>query len=149
MSLLEKLNEDLKAAMKAGDKIRLETIRGLKAQLKNREIEKGQPLSEEEELAVLQNAAKRRKEAIEQFTQGNRPERAAEEQQELEVIQAYLPKQMDESEIATLVDSVILEVGAQSPRDVGKVMGRLMPQLKGKADGKLVQKIVQKKLSVL
>ncbi len=139
----------MKTAMKAGDKIRLETIRGVRSQLKNTEIEKGRPLTDEEEISVLLSAAKRRRESIEQFNKGNRPDRAAEEQQELLVIQEYLPRQMPDEEIAELVEQVIRDVGASSAGDIGKVMGKLMPQVKGRADGKTVQKIVQQKLATL
>ena len=149
MALQEQLMNDLKEAMKAKDKVRLETIRGLRAQLKNAEIDKGRPLTEEEEIQVLMSAVKKRKESIEQFRAVNRPERAAEEEQELKIIQQYLPEQMSEEEITQLVELVIQEVGASSPRDMGKVMGKIMPQVKGRADGKIVQSIVRKKLESL
>jgi uncharacterized protein YqeY len=149
MSIQPKLLEDMKAAMKSGNKLRLETIRGLRSQLKNSEIEKGRELTDEEEINVLLTAAKRRRESIEQFKKGNRPDRAAEEEQELRVIQEYLPRQMSEEEITTLVEQIIKDVGASSSGDMGKVMGKLMPQVKGKADGKTVQKIVQQKLTTL
>ncbi|GAB4375074.1 MAG: GatB/YqeY domain-containing protein [Calditrichia bacterium] len=149
MSIQPKLLEDMKAAMKSGDKLRLETIRGLRAQLKNREIDKGGALSEEDEIEVLSNAAKKRKESIEQFRAVNQPERAAIEEKELEIIQEYLPRQMGEGEISALVDEIIREVQAASPKDMGKVMGKIMPQVKGRVDGKLVQKIVQQKLTAL
>ncbi len=149
MSIQEQLMEDMKAAMKAGDKLRLETIRGLRSQIKNAEIDKGRELSEEEVIQVLMNAAKKRKESIELYRQGNRMDRAEEESRELEIIQEYLPEQMSEEEIARLVDKVIKEVNASSPKDMGKVMGKIMPQVKGRADGKVVQKIVQQKLATL
>ncbi len=141
--------EDMKAAMKSGDKIRLQTIRGLRAQLKNAQIDKGEALSEEEEIQVLMSAVKKRKESIEQFRAVNRPDRAEEEEQELRIIQQYLPEQMSEEEIAGLIDRVIREVQAASPRDMGKVMGKIMPMVKGKADGKVVQRMVQQKLATL
>ncbi len=149
MSIQEKLVEDMKAAMKSGDKVRLETIRGLRSQLRNAEIDKMGKLSEDEEIQVLMTAAKRRKESIEQFRAGNREERAAQEEKELAIIQEYLPRQMDEAEISRLVDQVVQDIQATSPRDMGKVMGKLMPQVKGRADGKLVQQIVQQKLNAL
>lgn len=149
MSIQEKLMEDMKAAMKSGDKIRLQTIRGLRAQLKNAQIDKGEALSEEEEIQVLMSAVKKRKESIEQFRAVNRPDRAEEEEQELRIIQQYLPEQMSEEEIAGLIDRVIREVQAASPRDMGKVMGKIMPMVKGKADGKVVQRMVQQKLATL
>lgn len=139
----------MKLAMKSGDKIRLETIRGLRSQLKNTEIDKGETLSLEDEIQVLMSAAKRRKESIEQFKAGQRFDRAEEEEQELNIIQEYLPQQMTEEEIVSLVNTVITDVSATSLADIGKVMGKLMPQVKGRADGKIVQKIVQQKLATL
>lgn len=149
MSIQQKLMDDLKAAMKSGDTLRRETIRSIRAQIKNLEIEKGRPLTEEEELRVLTSAAKRRKESIEQFRAGNREERAAEEEQELRIIQEYLPKQMSEEELAKLIEQTISEVQAASTKDMGKVMGKIMPRVSGRADGKVVQKMVQQKLAAL
>ncbi len=145
--LEKQLLEDMKAAMKSGDKLRLETIRGLRAQLKNAEIEKGAPLTDEDVIQVLMRAAKKRKESIEQFKAVGREDRAQEEAEELKIIESYLPRQMDEAEIAALVEKVIAEVGATSPKDMGKVMGKIMPQVKGRADGKMVQQIVRQKLA--
>lgn len=139
----------MKLAMKSRDKIRLETIRGLRSQLKNTEIDKGETLSLEDEIQVLMSAAKRRKESIEQFKAGQRFDRAEEEEQELNIIQEYLPQQMTEEEIVSLVNTVITDVSATSLADIGKVMGKLMPKVKGRADGKIVQKIVQQKLATL
>jgi uncharacterized protein YqeY len=149
MSIQQKLMDDMKAAMKAGEKLRLETIRGLRAQFKNLEIDKGHPLTDEEEMQALMSAAKKRKESIEQFKAVNRLDRAAEEEQELEIIHSYLPEQLSEEKIAELVDQVIKEVGATSPGDMGKVMGKIMGQVKGRADGRLVQTVVQQKLAAL
>ena len=140
---------DMKDAMKAHEKVRLETIRGIRAQIKNRQIELGRELNDEDVVEVLSTAAKRRKESIEQFQNAGRQERVDEETAELEIIQSYLPEQMSEAEITEIVIRVIRDVNAESPKDMGKVMGKLMPQVKGKADGKLVQKIVQQKLSAL
>jgi uncharacterized protein YqeY len=149
MSIQTKLLDDMKAAMKSGDKIRLETIRGLRSQIKNREIEKGEDLSQDDEIQVLMTASKRRRESIEQFKSGQRFDRAEEEQKELDIIQEYLPQQMTEQEITSLVDNVITELSASSTSDMGKVMGKIIPQVKGRADGKLIQKIVQHKLATL
>lgn len=147
MNLLEQLNQDMKAALKAGEKIRLETIRSLRGLITNAEIEKIGALTEDELLQVLRQAAKKRKEAIEQYTSFGREDRARQEEQELAVIEAYLPRQMDEAEISKLAKRVIAETGANSMKDMGKVMGALMPRLQGKADGKLVQQVVRKLLS--
>ena len=149
MSIQQKLMDDMKAAMKAGEKLRLETVRGLRAQFKNLEIDKGHPLTDEEEMQALMSAAKKRKESIEQFKAVNRLDRAAEEEKELEIIHSYLPEQLSEEKIAELVDQVIKEVGATSPGDMGKVMGKIMGQVKGRADGRLVQTVVQQKLAAL
>jgi uncharacterized protein len=149
MSIQQKLMDDMKAAMKAGEKLRLETVRGLRAQFKNLEIDKGHPLTDEEEIQALMSAAKKRKESIEQFKAVNRLDRAAEEEKELEIIHSYLPEQLSEEKIAELVDQVIKELGATSPGDMGKVMGKIMGQVKGRADGRLVQTVVQQKLAAL
>lgn len=149
MSVQQRLIDDMKAAMKTKDKLRLETIRGLRSQFKNMEIEKGHPLSDEEEIQVLMSAAKKRKESIEQFRLVNRPERAAEEENELEIIRTYLPEQLSQEKISELADRIIQEVGASSPKDMGKVMGKMMGQVKGRADGRMVQNVVQQKLSAL
>ncbi len=149
MDLEEKLLQDMKTAMKAGDKLRLETIRSIRSQIKNAEIAKGDRLNEEELIQVLMSAAKKRKESIEQFRAVGREDRAQEEQKELEIIQSYLPEQMSEKEITKMVETVIKEVNAQSIKDMGKVMGAIMPRVKGRADGKFVQQIVREKLAAL
>ncbi|RMF58262.1 MAG: GatB/YqeY domain-containing protein [Calditrichaeota bacterium] len=149
MGLEKRLMDDMKEALKAGDKLRLETIRSLRAQIKNAQIAAGKELSEEELIQVLMSAAKKRKESIEQFKAVGREDRAEEESRELEIIESYLPKQMTAEEIQALVEQVITEVGASSPKDLGKVMGAIMPRVKGKADGKLVQQIVREKLNSL
>lgn len=146
MSLETQLLEDMKTAMKSGDKIVLETVRGLRSQIKNAQIDKGEALGEEDIVAVLTSAAKKRREAIEQFRAGGREDRAADEEAELKVIMAYLPEQMDEAAITAIVVDAIGKSGASSPKDMGKVMGMIMGKLKGKADGKLVQQIVKNKL---
>ena len=149
MSLEKKLLEDMKSAMKGGDKIRLETIRGVRAQIKNAQIEKGGELNEEQIIQVLMSAAKKRKEAIEQYSAGGRQDRADLEAQELKIIESYLPEQMGAEEIAGMVDETIREVEAVSIKDMGKVMGAIMAKVKGKADGNIVQKLVREKLAKL
>lgn len=149
MSLEKQLLEDMNKALKAGDKVRLETIRGLRAQLKNAQIAKGDNLSEEEIVQVLSGAAKKRRESIEQFRAVGRSDRADTEQQELEIIQTYLPKQLSEDEIREIITSVFEKVQPTSMKDMGRIMGVLMPRVKGRADGKLVQQIVKEKLAGL
>lgn len=146
MSTAEKLLEAMKAAMKSGDKVRLNTIRQLRAQLKDAQIAKGGELTEDEVIATLTNAAKKRKEAIALYQQGGRDELVASEQAELQVIQEFLPQQLSEAELRELVERTIAEVGAKSPSDLGKVMGKIMAQVRGRADGKEVQKLVREKL---
>lgn len=149
MRLKEHIAEDLKAAMKAGDKTRLETLRTIRAALLEKEIDKrgsGSEMSTDDELSVLQSSAKKRRESIEQFERGGRTDLADQEKRELAIIQEYLPKQLSESAVAAVIDHVVQEIGAQSPADFGRVMPSVMKQLKGKADGKLIQEMVKKKL---
>jgi uncharacterized protein YqeY len=151
MGLREKLSEDLKNAMKSGDKIRLEVVRMLQTMLRRREIERkgeGKELTEEDEIQVIKSEIKKRKEAIELFEKGGRIDLAEKEKRELEILNEYLPKQMSEEEIRGFVEKIIQETGAVGQKDFGKVMGLVMRELKGKADGSLVQKIVKEKLSL-
>ncbi|MCH8957439.1 GatB/YqeY domain-containing protein [candidate division KSB1 bacterium] len=147
MEIQNRLSEDLKTAMKAKEKIKVETIRMVRAQLKDFQIAKGDELTEEDEISVLINAAKKRKEALELYEKSDRQDLIEQEKQELEIISAYLPAQLSKEEVEKVVLKVIEEVGASSPQDLGKVMGATMKDLKGKADGKMVQEIVREKLS--
>lgn len=147
MNLDHDLLEDMKRSMKKGDKVRVETVRGLRAQLKNAQISKGKQLSDEDMIQVLSSAAKKRKESIEQFKAVGRSDRADIEQRELDIIYEYLPKQLDEKQIGELVVAVVAEIKPTSMADMGKIMGVVMPKVKGQADGKLVQQIVRDKLS--
>jgi len=149
MTLNERIVKDLTSAMKSGQKTRLETLRTLRAALMEREIEKrgtGEPMTPDDEVAVLMNAAKKRKESIEMFGKGGRNDLVEQEGKELEIINEYLPKMMSPEEIRTVVAAVVSQVGASSPADFGKVMPVVMKQLKGKADGKIVQELVRKSL---
>ena len=150
MGLKEKLTEDIKLAMKAKDKIRLETVRSIKKVVLEKEVEvrpKGQTeLTPEQELEVLAQQAKQRQDSIEQYRQGGREDLADKEAQELAIIETYLPAQLSEEEIEAIIDKIITSVGASSAKDMGKVMGTAMKELKGKADGKKVQEIVKGKL---
>jgi len=135
--------------MKSGDRIRLETLRTLRAVLLEKEIEKrgsGPGISAEDELATLISAAKKRKESIELFTQGGRPELARQEELELAIIQEYLPRQLSAGELAGLIRDAVVQTGASGPGDFARVMPLVMKQAKGKADGKLVQDLVRKAL---
>lgn len=145
--LEDKLMEDYKAAMRAGDAQRKETLRLLRSALKSAEIDKRAPLSEPEVHEVLARQAKQRREAIEQFRQGRREDLVQKEQAELSIIEEYLPAQMSREEIEQLARDVIAEVGASNVREMGAVMSRIMPQVKGRADGKLVNEVVRSLLS--
>ena len=147
MTLFDRIGEDYKNAMKSRDKIRIETLRLLRSQLKDARIAKTEELNDEEELQVISNAAKKRKEAAEAFTKAGRQELADKEMSELEIISAYLPAQLGEDEIGRMVEAAIADVGAKDIKDFGKVMGKIMPQVKGRADGGMVQQIVRKKLA--
>lgn len=151
MSLKDRIGEDIKSAMKAKDKVRLETVRGIKKVILEKEVElrpKGiDSLNEEQEIELLVKQAKQRRDSIEQFTKAGRNDLADKEKEELAILETYLPKQMDDSEVESIVDEIIASVGATSAKDLGKVMGAAMKQLKGKADGKKIQTLVKSKLS--
>jgi len=144
---LEKFQEDLKEALRKGDTTRRDTIRLILSALNYSQIAKGAPLEEGDVLAVLQKEATKRRESIEAFSKGNRPDLVAREKAELQVILGYLPPPLTREEIAQAARQAIAESGAQGPKDMGKVMGRLMPQLKGRAEGQEVNAIVQELLS--
>jgi len=147
MEIQNRLSEDLKTAMKAKEKIKVQTIRMVRAQLKDFQIAKRDELTEEDEISVLTNAAKKRKEALELYEKSDRQDLIEQEKQELEIISAYLPAQLSKEEVEKVVLKVMEEVEASSPQDLGKVMGATMKDLKGKADGRMVQEIVREKLS--
>jgi uncharacterized protein YqeY len=150
MSLKDRIGEEIKQAMKAKDKIRLETVRSIKKLILEKEVSvrpSGQEsLTAAQELELLAQLAKQRREAIEQYQQAGRDELAAQEAQELAIIEEFLPRQLSDEEIASTIEAIIAQVGASSIKDMGKVMGSAMQQLKGKADGKKVQEIVKAKL---
>lgn len=146
MTLSEQLNEDYKAAMKSGDKARVETLRLLRAQLKQEQIDKMHALSPDEEIAALSNAAKKRREAIASYRQAGREDLAQQEAAELAIISHYLPQGLSNEELAKIIDTAIAETGSVAPSDLGKVMGKIMPLIKGRADGKLAQQMVREKL---
>jgi len=148
MSLLSLLTEDMKTAMKSGDKDRLNTIRLLRGQIKDTAISQQKELDEEEEIAVLTNAAKKRRESILAFKNAGRDELVAKESKELEIIQSYLPEQLNPDEIEKIVNTAIQEAGAQTIKDLGKVMPLVMAKVKGRADGRAVSQLVKNKLSL-
>ena len=147
MSLLENIDQDLIKALKSRDQHAADTLRGLKSDIRYYEIDKRiEKVGDDEVIAVLTSAAKRRRDSIEQFGLGGRADLVARETRELEIIKGYLPEQLSEEEILSLVKETIDETGAASPADVGKVMKALMPKVKGRADGKLVKDIVGRTL---
>lgn len=150
MTLKDRISEDIKTAMKAKDKVRLETVRSIKKLILERETNvrpQGQEsLTEEQEMEVLTQLAKQRRDAIEQYRQAGRDDLAAAEQQELTIIEEYLPQQLSDEEIRAAIAAIIAEVGATSAKDLGKVMGPAMQRLKGRADGKTVQRFTQEAL---
>ena len=146
LSLSEQIMSDMKEAMKARDKVRLNTVRMIKSALMNEKIKAGHDLTAEEELTVLSREKKQREESIEEFTKANRKDLADETKQELAIVESYLPKQMTQEELNQAVSSAIAEVNAQGKSDFGKVMKVLMPKIKGKADGKAASNAVRKQL---
>ena len=147
MSLIEEIGDELKDAMRARDAERRDALRLILNALKNSEKELRRPLSEEEELQVLQRERKRRIEAAEAFRGGGREEQAAAEERELEILEEFMPEPLSEDEIEEIVDDAIAEVGATSMADLGRVMADVMPQIAGRADGSVVSQIVREKLA--
>jgi uncharacterized protein YqeY len=147
MALKEQLDQDLKAAMKEKDQLRLDTIRGLKSAIKYREIELMKPLDDAGVLGVVSSEIKRRKDSIEQYRAGNRPDLADKEEAEGRILQAYLPAQLSAEELAAKVDAAIARTGAKGPKDMGAVMKALLPEVQGKADGKAVSELVKARLA--
>ena len=144
MSLKEKINEDLKNAMKAQDAFRTETLRSIRAEiLKMDKSGMNREMYEEEEMQLVLRQAKMRKESIEMFTQAGRNDLVEKETKQLEIINEYLPKQLSREEAEKIINDIIKSTGAQSAKDIGKVMGPVMKELKGKFDGKLIQEIVK------
>jgi len=142
MALQQRLMDDLKMAMKSGEKLRLSVIRMVRAKIKNAEIEKRDGLDDGEVLKVLTRDVKQHKESITAFKDGNRPELAEKEETELAILMEYMPQQMSRDEVVAIIKQVIEETGAAGPQDKGKVMGKIMAQVSGKADGKEVNQIV-------
>ena len=147
MSLIEEIDDELKDAMRARDAERRDTLRLILNALKNSEKELQRPLSEEEELQVLQRERKRRVEAAEAFRAGGHEDRAEAEERELEILEEFMPEPLSEDEIEEIVDDAIAEVGATSMADLGRVMADVMPQIAGRADGSQVSQIVREKLA--
>ncbi len=149
--ILEQLNEDLKEAMRDKDKVRLRTLRSLRSALKNKEIEQREKgaetvLSEQDQLSVLRKQVNQRKDSIEQYEEAGRDDLVEKEQEELEVLDEYMPDALSDEELRERLDSIIEEVGAESMADMGPVMGRAMDELRGRVDGGRVQDVVKELL---
>ena len=150
--MLNQLAEDIKDAMRAKDKVRLRTLRSLRAALQKKQIaerdgaDDESELSEQEVLTVVRKEAKQRKESIEQFKEGGRDDLVAKEQEELDVLNEYLPDPLSDEELHAIIDNIIEETGASSMADMGRVMGPAMSKLRGQVDGGRVQQIVKDKL---
>ncbi len=151
MTTQETIKGGIKDAMKAKDQVRLSVLRGLSSAFTNELVATGRmpqdQLTDEEALDVIKRASKQRKDAIEQFTKGGRPELAADEEAELVVIEEFLPEQLSREAIEEIVDATIIETGVSAKQDMGKLMGALMPKFNGQADGKIVKEVVDSKLS--
>jgi uncharacterized protein len=147
MSLIARIEEELKTAMRAREQERTDALRLTLASLRSAEKEVQRPLKEDEELHVLQRERKRRAEAAEAFRGGGREEQAAKEERELEIIQEFMPEPVDEDELERIIDDAIAETGATSLRDLGRVMADVRPQVAGRADGSVVSQLVREKLA--
>lgn len=146
-TLLKKLQDEMKRALKSKDTERLSVIRMLISEIKKEQIDKKKELSDDEILAIIQRYGKQRREAIEQYKKANRYDLVEKEQNELNIVLEFLPKQLTEEEINKIVEETIKEVGATSIKEMGKVMKSVMAKIKGKADGSVVSRIVREKLS--
>ena len=147
MSLIARLEDELKQAMVARDESRRDALRLILSNLRSAEKELQRPLHDDEELQVLQRERKRRLEAAEAFRGGGREEQALGEEQELAVLEEFMPAPLSEEELEEIIDDAIAEVGATSIRDLGRVMADVMPQVSGRADGSVVSQLVREKLA--
>ena len=145
--MLDQLQEELKIALKAGEKAEMMGLRNIIGKIKAAQIDKGETLTNEESLKILKTAAKQLKESIDQYQKGGRDDLAEKEAFELTLLEKYLPEQLSEEQIRQAVKNIVENTGAGSMLDMGKVMGATMQELAGSADGKIVQKIVQEELS--
>lgn len=149
MTLEEKVMKGIKAAMLAKDQKALRGLRAIKSAIINTKTSEGfnGEISEQEEIKILQKLVKQRKDSLEIYQKQNRPELAEKEEEEIEVIEQFLPQQMSEDELSNVIDSIIAQIGASSPADMGKVMGIANKQLAGRADGRTIATVVKTKLT--
>ncbi|WP_337019803.1 GatB/YqeY domain-containing protein [Oceanobacillus massiliensis] len=147
MTLLDRLNQDMKQAMKNKDKETLSVIRMVKASIQNESIKLGKDeLSEDEDLTILSREVKQRKDSLQEFKSAGREDLAEKLENELVILEKYLPEQLSDEELMSIIQSTIQEVNAASMKDMGKVMGAVMPKVKGRADGSQIKKAVQQQL---
>jgi hypothetical protein len=146
VGLKEKLQEDMKSALKSSDKMRLKVIRFILSQIKNAEIDKGGELNEDEIMKVISKEIKKIEEAAEEFKNGGNAVRAEEELKEAEILREYLPEPLTDEELEKIIEDAIAEVGAKNVKDMGAVMKVVMPKIAGRADGKTASELVKKKL---
>lgn len=147
MSVSDQLNQDMKAAMKAKEKDRLTTIRMIKAAFQNEEIAKGRELTPDEEITILSREKKQRMDSYEEFAKAGRDDLVKNLEKELEVVDQYLPEQLSDDEVRSIVKETIDEVEAESMKDMGKVMTNIMPKVAGAADGSKINQMVKEELS--
>jgi uncharacterized protein YqeY len=146
-TLKDQLIQDMKTAMKQKEQVRLSTIRLVRAAAKNREIELGEELNDEEVIKVISTLVKQHKDSIEQFQKGGRDDLVEKEQAELGILESYLPQQLSEEDVKALVKEAIEAVSATSMKDIGKVMKYIMPKVQGRADGKMINQLVKEHLA--
>jgi uncharacterized protein YqeY len=149
MSLLQKLDDDLKRALKASDSLKVSALRLTKAALKNKQIDKGEELSDDEIISTISTLAKQRRESIELFSKGGREDLAEKERQELAILQSYLPKQLTAEELDAIITEAIKESAASGLKEIGKVMRLVMQRVKGAADGRIVNRRVKELMEKL
>lgn len=147
MSVSDQLNQDMKAAMKAKEKDRLTTIRMIKAAFQNEKIAKGRELTPDEEITILSREKKQRMDSYEEFAKAGRDDLVKNLEKELEVVDQYLPEQLSDDEVRSIVKETIDQVGAESMKDMGKVMTNIMPKVAGAADGSKINQMVKEELS--
>lgn len=146
MSLLKRFDDDLREALKASESAKVSVLRMVKAAAKNKQIEKGRELTDDEIVSVLSSMVKQGRESIEQFTKAGRMDLARNEEREVAILQAYMPQQLSHDELDRIILAAIQEASARTPQDMGKVMSVLMPRIKGVADGKYVNQRVKELL---
>lgn len=147
MSIINRLEQEIKSALKARDQLRLDTVRLIKASAKNKEIELLHPLSEAEFLTVISKMVNQRHDSIEQFKKGGRPDLVEKEEKELTILQSYLPKPLSQDEVSSLIDEAVAQTKASGPKDMGVVMKALRDKVSGRFDGKLLADMVKSMLS--